>query len=91
MDQSVQLLDLDIQKITEDPVLREALALCAYGADLFHRMQGGTVGPAALVLWRSFAWLPSGSPKKKFVLSADLILRARDAINQRILAAARVS
>ncbi len=81
----VKMLEKDGEVIANDPNLREKVALCAYGFDLFQRMNGIAVGTAALVLWRSFAWLPSGSPKKKFELTADLILNAETAIRERVL------
>jgi hypothetical protein len=85
----VRLSDEQIEAIAKDPNLREAHALCAYGADLFQRMNGIAVGTAALVLWRNFAWLPSGSPKRKFELTADLILDAEKAIRERVLSEGR--
>jgi hypothetical protein len=85
----VRLSDEQIEAIAKDPNLREAQALCAYGADLFQRMNGIAVGTAALVLWRNFAWLPSGSPKRKFELTADLILDAEKAIRERVLSEGR--
>ena len=87
-DQGVYVSDAAIDAIAEDPALREKLALCAYGADLFHRMRGVAVGPAALALWRTFAWLPSGSPRKNFELTAEMMLDAERDITQRVLGAA---
>jgi hypothetical protein len=87
-DQGVYLSDAAIDAIAEDPALREKLALCAYGADLLHRMRGVAVGPAALALWRTFAWLPTGSPKKNFKLTPEMILDAERDITKRVLAAA---
>lgn len=55
---------------------REQLALVAYGRDLLTRMAGGNVSPASLVLWRTFAWEKTGSPKKGFELEAETILAA---------------
>lgn len=81
----VNLSEEKIEAIAKDPNLRESMALCAYGSDLFRRMNGIAVGTASLVLWRSFAWLSSGSPKKKFELTADLILNAENAIRERVM------
>jgi hypothetical protein len=81
----VRLSEKRVEEIANDPDQREEIALCAYGVDLLQRMKGIAVGPAALVLWRNFAWLPSGSPKKKFELTADLILAAEKAISERML------
>ena len=85
---SVTLPQKAAETMADDPKLREKLALCAYAADLFGRMRGIAVGPAALVLWRSFAWLPTGSPKKKFRLSADLILEAERKLSDLVVARA---
>ena len=86
VEQDKSLSDRSAQSIIKEENLREALALCAYGADLVRRTHGTAVGPAALVLWRSFAWLPSGSPKKNFKLSAEMILQAEQTLAQRIAA-----
>jgi hypothetical protein len=88
-DNDVKLSEEKVEAIANDPNLREKLALCAYGFDLFQRMNGIAVGTAALVLWRNFAWLPSGSPKKKFELTADLILNAEMTIRERVLSEAK--
>jgi hypothetical protein len=84
-EQGVCLAETRGQAILEDASLREHLALFTYGLDLWDRMKGIAVGPASLVLWRTFAWLPSGSPKKKFRLSAELFLQAEQAVKERIL------
>jgi hypothetical protein len=89
MENDLRLSEEKIAAIVNDPNLREKLALCAYGFDLFQRMNGIAVGTAALVLWRNFAWLPSGSPKKKFELTADLILNAEKAIRERVFSEAK--
>lgn len=70
-----------------DPVLREPIGLATYATDLLTRLQGVTVGPASLVLWRSFAWTREGSPKKKFVLTAEAILAAEALLLDRVRAA----
>jgi len=84
-EQHVCLSEKSETSIVADANLREPLALFTYGLDLLHRMKGTAVGPAALALWRTFAWLPSGSPKKKFKLSTDLILQAKQTLQERIL------
>jgi len=83
--QGVWLAEKRGKVILEDASLREHLALFTYGLDLLRRMKGTAVGPASLVLWRTFAWLPSGSPKKKFSLSADLFLQAERVLREAIL------
>ncbi|MCL1919229.1 MAG: hypothetical protein FWG14_13215 [Peptococcaceae bacterium] len=83
-EQGVYLSEMRSKAILEDVSLREHLALVTYGLDLLSRMKGVAVGPASLVLWRTFAWLPSGSPKKKFRLSAELLLQAEQAVKEAI-------
>ncbi len=63
-----------IDVIVSDKALRETLSMVTYARDLLDRLDGRAVGPAALVLWRGFAWTPEGSPKKRFTLSAKEIL-----------------
>lgn len=89
VENSVRLSEKTTEAIVDDPNLRQELALCAYGADLSRRMRGVAIGAAALVLWRNFAWLPTGSPKRKFELTADLILDAESALRERVLSEAR--
>lgn len=78
------------EQILQDPEMREALALCAYAADLLHRMMGAAQGPATLALWRSFAWTAQGSPRKDFVLSADQIMKAQEKIVDKVSALGQV-
>ena len=56
---------------------KEDICLFTYGLDLLDRIKGIARGPSVLFLWRGFAWTPQGSPKKKFTLSAELILQAQ--------------
>lgn len=63
-----------------DAPWRERAALHAYGHDLVARVDGFGDGPAALALWRRFAWSPSGSPRKGLVLTAEVILAAEAAL-----------
>jgi hypothetical protein len=88
VENGIRLSEKAIEAILADPNLREELALCAYGVDLLRRMRGVAIGAATLVLWRNFAWLPTGSPKKNFELTADLILGAEQALRERILSEA---
>jgi len=55
---------------------RESSGLVAYARELEHRLDGVTVGPATLVLWRSFAWDERGAPKRRFALTAKMVLAA---------------
>ena len=82
---SMLLLDDAMDAIVEAPDIRKSLALCAYGTDLLHRVNGVATGPAVLVLWRTFAWLPTGSADKAFSLSADLIVNAEISLRDRVL------
>jgi len=70
--------------IAADSSLTESLALATYGFHLIRRMQGEIEGPALLVLWRQFAWLPTGSPKKHFSLRATDILDAEARLTDRV-------
>ncbi|HEY6039253.1 MAG TPA: hypothetical protein VIV58_33450, partial [Kofleriaceae bacterium] len=59
---------------------REAAGLVAYARELEHRLDGVTVGPATLALWRSFAWDETGAPKPRFVLTAKMVLAGESAL-----------
>lgn len=68
------LSEREIGSFMAGPEVRESLSILAYAHDLLDRTKGFAAGPAALVLWRGFAWTPKGSPKKNFRLSAQQIL-----------------
>lgn len=70
----------DADALLAQPELAEAAALVAYALDLEARMNDAGEGPPALALWRAFAWNRQGSPKKDFVLRADLIFEAEERI-----------
>lgn len=53
--------------------LREDIALATWTSQLLRRLEGITPGPAILALWRGFAWKTTGSPKKNFQLSPELV------------------
>ena len=65
----------------------EATALLAYGHDLIQRLNAVANGPAVLALWRRFAWNSSGSPKPKFKLTSQMMLKAESDLQ--VLLAAR--
>ncbi len=65
-----------IEEFVDADEQRASTALLAYGADLLSRLEGNSVGPSTLVLWRGFAWTAEGSPTKDFELSAGLIVDA---------------
>jgi len=73
---NVVLSDHEVDAIVDDPSMREVVSRVAYAHDLLRRMKGIAAGPAALALWRGFAWTETGSPKKGFRLSADAILES---------------
>lgn len=84
---AVKQVGLDIDRAITDEhaeavvdTMREPTALVAYGYDLLRRIDGVAEGAASLALWRSFAWVPAGSPKKGFELSAATILEAESAV-----------
>jgi hypothetical protein len=83
-----RLSEQKAEAMADSSDLREQIALCAYGDDLFRRMKGSSIGPASLVLWRTFAWLPSGSPKKKFEFTPELILNAEITVSEQVLSEA---
>ncbi|MDJ0807367.1 MAG: hypothetical protein QNJ78_11085 [Gammaproteobacteria bacterium] len=77
--------DAEIEKLVDDPELREPVSLVAYACDLLQRLKGVAVGPAVLVLWRGFAWTKEGSPKQKLKLSADMILEGELRLKEFVL------
>lgn len=82
--QGVALNPVLAKDFLQDAELREKLAMCTYGTELFRRMRGDSSGPAGLALWRMFAWLPTGSPRKGFKLTAPLVLEAERQICERL-------
>jgi hypothetical protein len=54
----------------------EACSLATYGESLVARALGATGEPALLALWREFAWMSSGSPRRDFELTPELILES---------------
>lgn len=82
--QRVGLNPVLVKGFLQDAELREKLAMCTYGTELFRRMRGDSSGPAGLVLWRMFAWLPTGSPRKGFKLTVSLVLEAERQVCERL-------
>ena len=78
----LEISDRKYDEVLANPDLREALAMTTYGYDLLRRAQGAPSGPAVLHLWRSFAWVLGGGPKKKFRLNAVDICAAEQQIFQ---------
>jgi hypothetical protein len=79
------LSDDEFIAIYTDAELRASAALLAYIRELFRRMKGYTEGPAVLALWRHFAWTPTGSPRRGFRLSLELVRAAEQSIATRLL------
>ena len=79
------LADDRVEAIVDDSELREVVSIVAYAYDLIQRTKGIAVGPAALVLWRGFAWKREGSPKKNFVLTVDAILEGERCLQKAVL------
>jgi hypothetical protein len=77
-----------VDRLIDDPSLREPIGLCAYAVDLLQRLDGIAVGPASLALWRSFAWTAKGSPKKGFALSATAVMDAQQTLVARLTSGA---
>jgi len=88
LEQDVSITQESKARIVEDPGLTESLSLVTYTQDLFNRMKGVAVGPATLVLWRSFAWNSQGSPRSAFELSVDSILAEEERIRSTVVQAA---
>lgn len=74
-----------LEALLDDPALREPRALLAYAVNLLQRLEGISVGPATLALWRGFAWTAKGSPRKGFRLEAAAILEAQDGLARRLV------
>lgn len=84
-ERNVRLSEQRIEALANAPDLQEAIALSAYGDDLLRRMKGSAVGPAALVLWRKFAWASGGGSKRDFELTPEMILNAERILSDRVL------
>lgn len=84
---SLLISDDAVDSIVDDSDLRETLSLVAYGVDLLSRTRGVAVGPAALALWRGFAWNRQGSPDREFTLTADRILNEERRLREIVLRA----
>ena len=69
-----------IASLENDQEQKECICLVTYGYDLLDRMKGVANGPSVLALWRGFAWTAQGSPKKKFMLTANMIMNAQSVI-----------
>lgn len=84
LDEGVKVNDETTEQIVESDLYREKIALIAYADQLLKRSKGISQGPAALSLWRDFAWEKAGSPKKNFTFSTTLVWEARKEILERV-------
>jgi len=85
---NVILNEKEVAAIVDDSSQRKTTSLIAYADDLLKRINGIAAGPAVLVLWRGFAWTSEGSPKKRFQLSAKMILETEKQLRETVLIAA---
>ena len=76
LDRSARIPQDEIARVLGDASLSRKAALATYGAELLNRCQGRSSGPAALALWRQFAWRTTGSPDREFELRAPDIMAA---------------
>jgi hypothetical protein len=76
LDRSLSVSESALEGLAIGPKTSEQVALLAYGTELLARCSGRPSSPAALALWRQFAWSRAGSPKRGFVLRGDAILKA---------------
>jgi hypothetical protein len=88
LDRDLALPGSALEAIATAPETSEQVALLGYTVELLARCAGRSSGPAALALWRQFAWTRAGSPKHDFELSAELILEAEEQVGRAIAAAA---
>jgi hypothetical protein len=70
------------KSLIEDEETSESVALATYGATLIRRCHGDPGEPAVLSLWREFAWR-SGSPRRDFVLTSQLIQESERVLAER--------
>jgi hypothetical protein len=76
----VRLTDRQMAEILAEERRSIDTALVAYGIELLRRCDGGGSGPAALALWREFAWRyrqrVGRHPRRGFELTATVMLEA---------------
>lgn len=76
LENQCKINDDDVNQLMNDVNTREAAALGAYGLELLRRLDGRSHGPETLALWRMFAWNETGSPKKNFDLTTNMVFDA---------------
>lgn len=72
-----------VMKVLSETKFGIELSIATWGAELVRRSQFASQGEAVLALWREFAWKDS-NPIRDFTITATLILKAEQAIVQRI-------
>jgi hypothetical protein len=82
------LSDRQIDRVLADEWRSVDAALVAYGVELLRRCDGGGSGPAALALWRQFAWRTLGTgarrPRRAFELTLPLVLDAERRLKEAV-------
>ena len=73
-----------IDKLMESDDSFEDIAIVAYTDQLKQRSEGIYSGPAALQLWRDFAWTKKGSPKRGFKYSFEMFKIAESRLKDKI-------
>lgn len=73
------------------PSFGSELAMATYAVELKRRSKLASQAEGVLVLWREFAWIPTGSPKRDFRLTARGILEAERTIVDRLSTSANSS
>lgn len=77
------------ETLASTAAMREPLAAATNARELVRRMNGIPTGPEVLALWRSFAWTPTGAPKKDFRLDAAMLMSASETVAEAVDAVAR--
>jgi hypothetical protein len=75
-EQDRDLDDTEIERLLGNAELGHDAALAAYVDELLNRCRGVKSSPAVLALWREIAWTKQGSPKPKFRLRTQDIIKA---------------
>ncbi len=80
LDEGIEHVEESLVSLSENKDTSESVSIISYSYELVRRSKGIIEGPAALVLWRDFAWNVSGSPKKKFKFTTHMAMKAKDLI-----------
>jgi hypothetical protein len=83
-----RLSDDQVQSVLADERRSTDAAMVAYGIELVRRCDGGGSGPAALALWRQFAWKKVGvvnwQPRRDYELTARAMLDAEKRLGEAV-------